>query len=80
MPSTGPPDIVAGRLERLTDNDLRFLVENFPEPAAGYEDIGRIFASLPTTLESALDAEYVYRKIFENRPTQALGNAAQVDT
>jgi hypothetical protein len=67
MPSPGPPDIVARRLERLTDNDLRFLVENFPEPAASYEDIARIFASLPTTLESALDAEYVYRKIFENR-------------
>jgi hypothetical protein len=66
MPSTGPPDILARRLERLTDNDLRFLVENFPEPAASYEDIARIFASLPITLESTLDAEYAYRKIFEN--------------
>ena len=67
MPSTARPDIVARGLDRLTDKDLRFLVENFPQPAASYEDMARIFASLPTTLESALDAEYVYRRIVENR-------------
>lgn len=59
------PDVVARGLN-LTDNDLRFMVENFPQPAASYDDMARIFASLPTTLESMLDAEYVYRKIFEN--------------
>lgn len=67
MPSPARPDIVARGLDRLTDKDLRFLVENFPQPAASYEDMARIFASLPTTLESALDAEYVYRRIVENR-------------
>jgi hypothetical protein len=51
----------------LTDKDLRFLVEGFPGPVASYEEIARIFASLPTTLESMLGAEHVYRKIFENR-------------
>jgi hypothetical protein len=61
------PDIAARGLERLTDKDLRFLVEHFPGPAASYEDMARLFASLPTTLESMLEAEYVQRKIFENR-------------
>jgi hypothetical protein len=55
MLSTARPDIVARGLDRLTDRDLRFLVENFPQPAASYEDMARIFASLPTTLESMLD-------------------------
>jgi hypothetical protein len=67
MLSTARPDIVARGLDWLTDKDLRFLVENFPQPAASYEDMARIFASLPTTLESMLDAEYVHRKIFESR-------------
>lgn len=67
MVSTTRPDIVARGLDRLTDKDLRFIVENFPEPAGSYEDMARIFASLPTTLESMLDAEYVYRRIYENR-------------
>lgn len=67
MLGTARPDIAARGLDRLTDKDLRFLIESFPQPAASYEDIARIFASLPTTLESMLDAEYVYRKIFENR-------------
>jgi hypothetical protein len=61
------PDIAARGLERLTDRDLRFLVEHFPGPASSYEDMARLFASLPTTLESMLEAEYVQRKIFENR-------------
>jgi len=43
------------------------MVESFPQPAASYEEMARIFASLPTTLESMLDAEYVYRRIFERR-------------
>lgn len=67
MPGTARPDIVARGLDRLTDNDLRFLVENFPRPAASYEEMARVFASLPTTLESTLEAEYVHRRIFENR-------------
>src|SRR5437867_1274998 len=67
MSSITRPDIVARRLDRLSDNDLRFMLENFPQPAASYKDMARNFASLSTTLESMLDAEYVYRKIFENR-------------
>lgn len=46
---------------------MRFLVKNFPKPAASYEDMARIFSSMPTTLESTLEAEYVYRTIIENR-------------
>jgi hypothetical protein len=67
MPSDKRPDIATRGLERLTDKDLRFLVEHFPGPASSYEDMARLFASLPTTLESMLEAEYVQGKIFENR-------------
>jgi hypothetical protein len=61
------PDIAARGLDRLEDRDLRFLVENFPKPAQGYEEMAAIFKSLPNTLESMLDAEHVHRKIFEGR-------------
>lgn len=68
LPSTGTrPDIAARALDRLEDRDLRFLVESFPRPAQGYEEMAAIFRSLPSTLESMLDAEYVHRKIFESR-------------
>lgn len=61
------PDIAARGLKRLTDKDLRFLAEHFPGPASSYADMARLFASLPSTLESMLGAEYVQRKIFANR-------------
>jgi hypothetical protein len=61
------PDIAARGLDRLTESDLRFVIENFPQPARSYAEMARIFASLPITLESMLSAEYVHRKIFEKR-------------
>lgn len=60
------PDIAVRALDQLSDQDFRFLAENFPQPAHGYEEMAAIFKSLPTTLESMLDAEYVHRKIFES--------------
>lgn len=61
------PDIATRGLERLTGADLRFLAENFPQPAASYEDMARVLAGMPSTLESLLEAEYVYQAIFEQR-------------
>lgn len=61
------PDIAARKLDRLADNDLRFLAQNFPQPVASYAEMARIFALLPSTLDSMLGAEYVHRRIFENR-------------
>lgn len=61
------PDFAARGLDRLTDRDLRFLAENFPQPVASYAEMARVFATLPSTLESMLDAEYLQRRIFENR-------------
>jgi len=61
------PDIAIRGLERLSDNDLRFLLAHFPAPAASYEEMRRVFAALPSTLESMLGAEYVQRAIFEKR-------------
>jgi hypothetical protein len=64
---TSRPDIAARGLERLTDRDLRFLVENFPQPVQGYADMAAVLKSLPTTVESMLDADYVHEKIFASR-------------
>ena len=65
--SSSRPDIAIRGLERLSDNDLRFLLANFPGPAASYDEMRRVFAALPSTLESMLSAEYVQRAIFEKR-------------
>lgn len=64
---SGTPDIAARGLDRLTGDDLRFLARNFPQPVPSYEEMARIFALLPSTLDSMLGAEYLHRRIFENR-------------
>lgn len=67
MSGPAAPDIAVRGLTRLTDADLRFLAANFPQPATTFEDIARLLERPPSTLESLLEAEYVYRAIFERR-------------
>jgi hypothetical protein len=64
---TTKPDFAIRGTAGLSDQDLRFLVENFPQPAASYEDMAGVFAALPNTLESILEADYCYQKIYERR-------------
>jgi hypothetical protein len=67
MTGEGLPDIAVRTPARLSAEDLRFLAENFPAPAASYEEMTRVLAGMPSTLESLLEAEYVHQAIFEKR-------------
>jgi len=62
-----PPDIARTGLEPLEDRDLRFLVENMPQPGCNYEEIGDLLTRLPSTLESMLTSEYVLEQILARR-------------
>jgi len=57
------PDFAHTDLRRLEDRDLRFVVENFPVPGRSYEEISQLIDSLPTTVESMLSSEYLYRTV-----------------
>ncbi len=59
------PDFAKIELERLEDRDLRYIIEHFPLPGRSYEEIARMILTLPSTLESLLSSEYLYRKIYE---------------
>lgn len=60
------PDIARTDLSDLPREDLRFLVENMPQAGRSYEELAAAVQELPTTLESMLSSEYVYRLIREH--------------
>ncbi len=57
------PDFAHTHLECLTQGDLRFLIERFPQPSANYHELATALLEFPTTLESLLNSEYVYQEI-----------------
>ena len=57
------PDFARTELQPLSDGDLRFLIESFPQPAESYEAIARILDELPTTLESVLTSKSVVERV-----------------
>ncbi len=57
------PDFAHTDLDILTSGDLRFLVENMPQPGESYEAIARVLETLPSTIESMLTSDYVYQLI-----------------
>lgn len=61
------PDFARARLDHLESRDLKFLLENFPVPGRSYDEMVDIIHRLPTTLESLLYSDYVYRAIFDHR-------------
>lgn len=61
------PDFAWADTSRLTDDDVLFLIESFPEPARSYEGIARILEELPNTLESALTSRSVVEKVIHDR-------------
>ncbi len=63
------PDFATTNLQPLADRDLRFLMEHFPQPGRSYEEIAQVIHRVPTTLDSMLDSEFVFRKILEQRNT-----------
>jgi hypothetical protein len=61
------PDFAHTNLLPLADSDVKFLIDNFPEPGHSYEEISEVMRRLPTTLDSMLDSEFVFHEIFEQR-------------
>lgn len=61
------PDFAHTDVSRLTDRDLQFLLEQFPDPGRSYEEIARVMDELPTTLESMLDSRGVVERVIEDR-------------
>lgn len=59
------PDFAYTDLERLESRDFQFIVEHFPVPGRSYEEIARLVHTLPTTLESLLNSEYLFRMVCE---------------
>jgi hypothetical protein len=56
-------DFAVTDLSRLGDRDLKFIIENFPEPGRSYEEFARMMHELPTTFESLLNSEFLYQKV-----------------
>lgn len=61
------PDFARSDLGALAQGDLRFLLEHFPAPGQTYEAIAANLRTLPSTLESMLDSDYVFREILDRR-------------
>lgn len=59
----GRPDFAVTDLSQLGDRDLKFIIENFPEQGNSYEEIAQSLTDFPTTLESLLRSEYMYRHV-----------------
>ncbi|MFZ0256073.1 MAG: hypothetical protein WAN46_10580 [Gammaproteobacteria bacterium] len=57
------PDFAHTDLEHLESRDLQFIIEHFPLPGRSYEEIARLVHTLPTTLESLLNSDYLFREV-----------------
>ena len=57
------PDFARTNLERLENRDLQFIIEHFPLPGRSYEEIAHLVHTLPTTLESLLNSDYLFREV-----------------
>ncbi len=64
---TRRPDFACTDIGRLTDKDLRFLIDNFPAPGGSFEEMAALVHELPTTIESMLDSDFLVRRILERR-------------
>jgi hypothetical protein len=61
------PDFACSNRGGLASGDLRLLLEHFPAPGQTYEAIAANLHTLPSTLESMLDSDYVFREIVDRR-------------
>lgn len=61
------PDFAYTDVSRLTDRDVRFLVDSFPDPGRTYAEISRAMEELPTTLESMLSNREVVEAVVHER-------------
>lgn len=61
------PDFACTELGRLANPDLKFLIENMPQPAQSYKEIAAVVHRLPTTVESMLTSDYVLQALLDRR-------------
>lgn len=59
------PDFAAGQLAPLSERDLLFLFENFPQPGVDAVEAVRRVHKSPSTLESLLESDYVHRAMLD---------------
>lgn len=59
------PDFAACPTAQLTERDLLFLFEHFPQPGVDAVEAVRRVHRMPSTLESLLDSEYVHRAMLD---------------
>lgn len=61
------PDFALTDLSPLSDQDLAFLIERFPQPGKNFAEIASVLNALPNTLESLLDSEFVLQALLERK-------------
>jgi hypothetical protein len=59
------PDFATAGTAELTDRDLLFLFEHFPQPGVDAIEAVRRLHEMPSTLESLLDSNYVCRAMLD---------------
>ena len=68
------PDFAHTNLLPLADSDVKFLIDNFPEPGHSYEEISQVMRCLPTVITSY---SIHYTKLYD-QPVKELARTAQV--
>jgi hypothetical protein len=63
------PDFAVTDPSRIGDQDLRFVLEHFPNPGRSYDEIVRFVDGLPNTLESMLSSDYLFYAVCGRRRT-----------
>ena len=59
------PDFAAAQTAQLTERDLLFLFEHFPQPGVDAIEAVRRAHKMPSTLESLLESDYVRRAMLD---------------
>ena len=61
------PDFARTDTGGLTEDDLQFLMDNFPLPGRSFEEIAEAINQFPSTLESILESDFVIQKLLGSR-------------
>lgn len=61
------PDFAVTDVSRLEGGDLKFLIEHFPSPGRDYRELAAVMDSLPSTLDSMLDSDFVVERVLDKR-------------
>lgn len=61
------PDFAVTDVSGLKGSDLEFLIEHFPRPGKDYRELASVIDSLPSTLESMLESDYVLERVLDKQ-------------